>query len=459
LEFVVVGEVMGKVVEFNMNKDKFSVAFEEVEVAIVVLDVVAEVVVEVGVVLIFLLEGDFVEDVFSEEIGVDVVVMFENGVVPEGSKPEVVVPLPAIEGDVVVEFLNVVVSDKEGWLVIVDVGDVVFVPVALGDVTVFVVVGIVGEDPVEVVVIVVDVAEGSGLVDVVPKVRLAVDVVDVGAIGEVVVIPDVEEVIVLVVDGVKVETVIPVFEGIVVVIEVLLEVVVVSKTVGEILETKVVPKVFVDVVFFILDIEDIAVVVGEVPIVLVPEEDVGDVVVGDIVDEDVVVDGGFELVPEENAVEVFGVIEIDVVVNVVEVVVGVNVGFEVPEVVGEVFKEVFDVIDVVFKLVEVFPDIMGEVVEVIPEVGVIPPEIGDVIFPVEVVLELIGDVGIPVVPKFEAEVFVVPELVGEPVFITVEVLLEVKEFPDIIGSDIFVLFYVFVLLFFYVNNTQFVIDA
>jgi hypothetical protein len=269
----------------------------------------------------------------------------------------------------------------------------------------------------------------------------------------------VEEVIVLVVDGVKVETVIPVFEGIVVVIEVLLEVVVVSKTVGEILETKVVPKVFVDVVFFILDIEDIAAVVGEVPIVLVPEEDVGDVVVGDIVDEDVVVDGGFELVPEENAVEVFGVIEIYVVVNVVEVVVGVNVGFEVPEVVGEVFKEVFDVIDVVFKLVEVFSDIMGEVVEVIPKVGVIPPEIGDVIFPVEVVLELIGDVGIPVVPKFEAEVFVVPELVGEPVFITVEVLLEVKEFTDIIGSDIFVLFYVFVLLFFYVNNTQFVIDA
>jgi len=109
LEFVVVGEVMGKVVEFNMNKDEFSVAFEEVEVAIVVLDVVAEVVVEVGVVVIFLLEGDVVEDVFSEEIGVDVVVMFENGVVPEGSKPEVVVPLPAIEGDVVVEFLNVVV--------------------------------------------------------------------------------------------------------------------------------------------------------------------------------------------------------------------------------------------------------------------------------------------------------------------------------------------------------------
>ena len=449
---------MGKVVEFNMNKDKFSVAFEEVEVAIVVLDVVAEVVVEVGVVLIFLLEGDVVEDVFSEEIGVDVVVMFENGVVPEGSKPEVVVPLPAIEGDVVVEFLNVVVWDKEGWLVIVDVGDVVFVPVALGDVTVFEVVGIVVEDPVEVVVIVVDVAEGSGLVDVVPKVGLAVDFVDVGAIGEVVVVPDVE-VIVLVVDGVKVETVIPVFEGIVVVIEVLLEVVVVSKTVGEILETKVVPKVFVDVVFFILDIEDIAAVVGEVPIVLVPEEDVGDVVLGDFVDEDVDVDGGFELVPEENAVEVFGVIEIYVVVNVVEVVVGVNVGFEVPEVVGEVFKEVFDVIDVVFKLVEVFSDIMGEVVEVIPKVGVIPPEIGDVIFPVEVVLELIGDVGVPVVPKFEAEVFVVPELVGEPVFITVEVLLEVKEFTDVIGSDIFVLFYVFVLLFFYVNNTQFVIDA
>jgi hypothetical protein len=118
----------------------------------------------------------------------------------------------------------------------------------------------------------------------------------------------------------------------------------------------------------------------------------------------------------------------------------------------------------VFKLVELFPDIIGELVEFIPKVGdklvgVIPPEIGDVIFSVEVVLELIGDIGVLVVPKFEADVFVVPELVGEPLFITVEVLLEVNEVPDIIGSDIFVLFYKFLLLFFYVNNTQFVIDA
>jgi hypothetical protein len=59
------------------------------------------------------------------------------------------------------------------------------------------------------------------------------------------------EVIVPVVDGVKVETVVPVLKGIVVVIAVM----------------------------------------GEVPIVLVPEEDVGDVVVRDIVDEDVVFDG------------------------------------------------------------------------------------------------------------------------------------------------------------------------
>ncbi len=135
-------------------------------------------------------------------------------------------------------------------------------------------------------------------------------------------------------------------------------------------------------------------------------------------------------------------------------------------------KEVIDVIVVLFKLAEVVPDIMGDVVEVATEVGdkvvgVIRSEIGDTVFPeaeeiiIVFVLALIGDVGVVAIPKFEADVFVVPRVVGELVFVTVEVLLEVEieEIPGIIVPDIFVLFYVFILLFFYVNSTQFVIGA
>ena len=76
------------------------------EAAIDLLDIVVEEVVEevaevavVGVVEIFLLEGD----VFTEEFGDDVVVMFENVVVPEGSRAEVVVPFSEMEVDFVAE--------------------------------------------------------------------------------------------------------------------------------------------------------------------------------------------------------------------------------------------------------------------------------------------------------------------------------------------------------------------
>ena len=76
------------------------------EADIDLLDIVVEEVVEevaevavVGVVEIFLLEGD----VFPEEFGDDVVVMFENVVVPEGSRAEVVVPFSEMEVDFVAE--------------------------------------------------------------------------------------------------------------------------------------------------------------------------------------------------------------------------------------------------------------------------------------------------------------------------------------------------------------------